>query len=124
MSRWSALAARRPGRDRGTVGEHDTRFGVHAAGHGQQRIAFRCDDLPQRQRRLAPSATRCTDSTTRPPPGVTEAAGKLQKLGAIKYSRGNITVLNRRLLENSCCECYAVVKHETDRLLPVSPPTQ
>ena len=27
--------------------------------------------------------------------GVTEAAGKLQKLGAIKYSRGHITVLDR-----------------------------
>lgn len=50
--------------------------------------------------------------------GVTEAAGKLQKLGAIKYSRGQITVLNRRLLESSCCECYAVVRRETDRLLP------
>ncbi len=51
--------------------------------------------------------------------GVTEAAGKLQKLGAIKYSRGNITVMNRLLLESSCCECYAVVKRETDRLLSV-----
>ena len=50
--------------------------------------------------------------------GVTEAAGKLQKLGAIKYSRGQIAVLNRQLLESSCCECYAVVRKETDRLLP------
>jgi CRP-like cAMP-binding protein len=54
--------------------------------------------------------------------GVTQAAGKLQKLGAIKYSRGNITVLNRPQLESSCCECYAVVKRETDRLLPVPLP--
>lgn len=54
--------------------------------------------------------------------GVTEAAGKLQKLGAIKYSRGNITVLNRRQLESGCCECYEVVRHETDRLLPVMRP--
>ena len=52
--------------------------------------------------------------------GVTEAAGKLQKLGAIKYSRGNITVLDRHQLEIGCCECYAVVRHETDRLLPVT----
>jgi CRP-like cAMP-binding protein len=50
--------------------------------------------------------------------GVTEAAGKLQRLGAIKYSRGNITVLNRQQLETHCCECYAVVRRETDRLLP------
>ncbi|MDC0601835.1 Crp/Fnr family transcriptional regulator [Aliiglaciecola sp.] len=48
--------------------------------------------------------------------GVTEAAGKLQKLGVITYKRGHITVTNRELLEELCCECYAVVKHETDRL--------
>ena len=52
--------------------------------------------------------------------GVTEAAGKLQKLGAIRYSRGKIAVLDRQKLERLCCECYAVVKKETDRLL--SPP--
>jgi hypothetical protein len=48
--------------------------------------------------------------------GVTEAAGKLQKLGAIHYRRGHITVLDRRALEQLCCECYGVVKKETDRL--------
>ena len=48
--------------------------------------------------------------------GVTDAAGKLQKLGAIKYSRGQITVLDRPQLEQLCCECYSVVKHETDRI--------
>jgi CRP-like cAMP-binding protein len=50
--------------------------------------------------------------------GVTEAAGKLQKLGVIQYGRGKITVLDRSRLEARCCECYAVVKRETDRLLP------
>ena len=50
--------------------------------------------------------------------GVTEAAGKLQKLGVIEYSRGKITVLDRPKMEQLCCECYAVVKKETDRLLP------
>jgi len=50
--------------------------------------------------------------------GVTEAAGKLQKLGAIEYARGQITVLNRPQLESLSCECYAVVKKETDRLMP------
>jgi len=49
--------------------------------------------------------------------GVTEAAGKLQKLGVIHYVRGQITVLDRAKLEQLCCECYAVVKKETDRLL-------
>lgn len=50
--------------------------------------------------------------------GVTEAAGKLQKLGVINYHRGKITVLDRPRLEQLSCECYAVVKKETDRLLP------
>ena len=54
--------------------------------------------------------------------GVTEAAGKLQKHGAIEYSRGHITVLDRPAIEKLSCECYAVVKKETDRLLPYLPP--
>ena len=49
--------------------------------------------------------------------GVTEAAGKLQHLGVIHYCRGHITVLERDQLEQRCCECYQVVKRETDRLL-------
>ena len=49
--------------------------------------------------------------------GVTEAAGRLQKLGVIRYSRGKITVLDRARLEALSCECYAVVRSETDRLL-------
>ncbi len=53
--------------------------------------------------------------------GVTEAAGKLQRLGVIEYSRGHITVLDRPKLEHLSCECYAVVKRETDRLLPYPP---
>jgi len=50
--------------------------------------------------------------------GVTEAAGKLQKLGVIEYSRGKITLLDREQLESLSCECYAVVKKESNRLLP------
>ncbi|MEO8629666.1 MAG: Crp/Fnr family transcriptional regulator, partial [Betaproteobacteria bacterium] len=50
--------------------------------------------------------------------GVTEAAGKLQNAGLIRYSRGRITVLDRLGLEARSCECYAVVKTEFDRLLP------
>ena len=49
--------------------------------------------------------------------GVTAAAGELQKLGVIRYSRGKITVLDRARLEQLSCECYGVVKQETDRLL-------
>jgi CRP-like cAMP-binding protein len=50
--------------------------------------------------------------------GVTEAAGKLQNEGMVRYSRGHITVLDRAKLEARVCECYGVVKKEYDRLLP------
>jgi hypothetical protein len=50
--------------------------------------------------------------------GVTEAAGKPQRQGVIEYHRGHIVVLDRPKLERLCCECYAAVKRETDRLLP------
>jgi len=53
--------------------------------------------------------------------GITEAAGKLQRLGIIEYYRGHITVLDRPRLEELSCECYAVVKKEADRLLPSRP---
>ena len=54
--------------------------------------------------------------------GVTEAAGKLQRQGVIEYHRGHITVLDRPRLEKLSCECYAVVKKESDRLLHYLPP--
>jgi CRP-like cAMP-binding protein len=50
--------------------------------------------------------------------GVTEAAGKLQDAGLIRYHRGRIKVLDRPGLEARSCECYQVVKTEFDRLLP------
>lgn len=51
--------------------------------------------------------------------GVTEAALKLQRAGLIRYVRGRITVLDHASLEQASCECYAVVKKEYDRLLPM-----
>jgi CRP-like cAMP-binding protein len=50
--------------------------------------------------------------------GVTEAAGRLQDAGLIRYRRGRITVVDRHGLEMRSCECYQVVKAEYDRLLP------
>ncbi len=49
--------------------------------------------------------------------GITEAAGKLQSAGFIRYRRGHIAVLDRAGIETRVCECYAVVKKELDRLL-------
>ena len=48
--------------------------------------------------------------------GVTVAARILKRQGVIQYSRGHITVLDRAKLEALCCECYTVVKAETERL--------
>ncbi len=53
--------------------------------------------------------------------GVTEAAGKLQAAGLIRYTRGRITVLDRAGLAARSCECYRVVKKEYERLLPAIP---
>ena len=49
--------------------------------------------------------------------GVTESAGKLEREGLITYRRGLITVLDRPGLERRACECYSVVKTETERLM-------
>jgi CRP-like cAMP-binding protein len=47
---------------------------------------------------------------------VTKAANKLQEAAAIRYQRGHITILDRPELERRCCECYAAVSKEFDRL--------
>ncbi|WP_290649642.1 Crp/Fnr family transcriptional regulator [Aquisalimonas sp.] len=49
--------------------------------------------------------------------GVTEAAVQLQKAGVIRYSRGQIEVIDRPRLEEMACECYGVVKKECDRIM-------
>lgn len=53
--------------------------------------------------------------------GVTHAANKLQQQGVISYQRGLIKVLDRPKLETLSCECYDVVKKETDMLLHYLP---
>lgn len=42
-------------------------------------------------------------------PGVTIAAGALQKNGLIQYSRGRLTISDRPGLEAAACECYSIV---------------
>ena len=54
------------------------------------------------------------------PGDVTKATGVLQKAGLIHYDAGEITVLDRAGVERHSCECYGVVKKETDRLPPLA----
>jgi CRP-like cAMP-binding protein len=50
-------------------------------------------------------------------PSVTIAAGILQKAGIIEYNRGDVTIVDRERLEEASCECYAIVKAESERLV-------
>jgi len=49
--------------------------------------------------------------------GVSKAAAALQARKLIHYSRGVITILNRRGLESKACQCYAIIKAEADAYL-------
>ena len=51
--------------------------------------------------------------------GVSVAAGALQRAGLIRYTRGKVTIVDRRGLERRSCECYGTSKREFDRLLGV-----
>jgi CRP-like cAMP-binding protein len=51
---------------------------------------------------------------------VTRAAGALQHEKMIRYTRGRVTILDRRRLEAKACECYAVVKQEDERTAQTS----
>jgi CRP-like cAMP-binding protein len=48
--------------------------------------------------------------------GVSVAASALRDAGAIDYTRGSVTIVDRLGLENASCECYRVVKSEFDRV--------
>ena len=52
-------------------------------------------------------------------PSVSLAAGGLQRKGAIEYRRGAVMIVNHELLEQSSCECYAVLRH-TNKLMDVT----
>ena len=49
--------------------------------------------------------------------GITDAAGKLQSMGLIRYRRGHVRILDRAGLEHYVCECYSVIRGESARLL-------
>src|ERR1019366_2910041 len=43
-------------------------------------------------------------------PSVSLAAGLLQRMHIIKYSRGAVKILNHRALETQACECYSIIQ--------------
>jgi CRP-like cAMP-binding protein len=47
---------------------------------------------------------------------VSLAAAVLQEKGIIEYARGAVKIVNRRKLEKSACECYAVIQQFEDDL--------
>src|SRR6476661_5735791 len=53
-------------------------------------------------------------------PAVTIAAGALQKAGVIRYTRGKVTVLDRKALEDAACECYGIISRRDAELLDQS----
>ena len=48
---------------------------------------------------------------------VTVVAGTLQQAGLTHYRRGAITILDRRGLEATVCECYRIVRNRCEQLL-------
>jgi CRP-like cAMP-binding protein len=49
--------------------------------------------------------------------GVNRSAGALQTAKLISYSRGKISILNRSRLQSEACDCYAIMKEESDLYL-------
>jgi CRP-like cAMP-binding protein len=49
---------------------------------------------------------------------VSLAAHSLQKSGLIRYSRGQIKIVDREGLEESACECYAAIRQRIDSAIP------
>ena len=48
---------------------------------------------------------------------VSVEAHAVQEAGLIRYTRGHITILNRDGLEDCACECYSVIRAETDKMM-------
>jgi Mn-dependent DtxR family transcriptional regulator len=51
---------------------------------------------------------------------VSVAAGDLQRQGLIKYSRGQVSILDREGLESASCECHEKIRSEYSRLVPLN----
>jgi CRP-like cAMP-binding protein len=89
--------------------------GTHKVGERLARWLLMCHDrVPGNELRLTQEFIAQMLGIRRS--GVSEAAIVLQSRKLISYSRGHITIINRRGLEKFACECYGIVKAEQDRL--------
>ena len=50
---------------------------------------------------------------------ISQAVGKLQTLGIIQYERGQMAIMERARLEAFACNCYRLLRTESNRLFPV-----
>ncbi|HTN14107.1 MAG TPA: Crp/Fnr family transcriptional regulator [Sphingomonadaceae bacterium] len=69
--------------------------------HAEDRMMERRFDITQRM---------MADIFSLRPATVSDACNKLLSAGAIHYSRGKLSVMDRTLLEAMACECYAAVR--------------
>ena len=51
---------------------------------------------------------------------ITLVAQELQKQGAIYYNRGHVIICDRSALHGIACECYDLIRQESDRLIPAA----
>lgn len=72
------------------------------------------DRIPDRELVMTQELVACMLGVRRE--SITQAAGRLQEHGYIRYRRGHITVLDPSGLQSLACECYGVVKAELHRL--------
>jgi CRP-like cAMP-binding protein len=58
-----------------------------------------------------------SDTLGVPRTAITTAAGNLQRASIIRYSRGNIEILDREALQANSCECYGILHNELQQFL-------
>lgn len=71
---------------------------------------LRCDEIMITQEHVAAMLGVRRES-------ITEAVGRMKQLGLIQCHRGKVKVIDRPGIEARCCECYAVIRAESDHVL-------
>jgi CRP-like cAMP-binding protein len=88
---------------------------LHGIAHRLARWILLCHDRMESDT-FEITQSSLADMLGAPRPTVSIAAGALKNAGAIGYSRGRLTIVNRAALEEAACECYGVIRNECRRL--------